>query len=130
MMPSKSDRAAWAIAWGAALAILMVNAAPVGAEERRILDLATLQEIVVGRRLESSGGSTLVTIKDDGTLSGIWNNERLDGNWQFRDGFFCRTVIVDTFIGDDCQIMTYDDGGITIIRAKGTGERVRYLFRN
>ena len=99
------------------------------AESKRITDLETLQREVVGRPMANINDSERFTIEPGGRLSGFIDNAKVRGKWEFRDGYFCRSFRVDIrFIEDGCNVISFDENGITMIRAEGQGTRVKYRF--
>ncbi|NKB49735.1 MAG: hypothetical protein GKS02_10300 [Alphaproteobacteria bacterium] len=99
------------------------------AEQERITDLATLERVVVGRQLETRSGKVRILVEPHGKLVGFLDNKKITGKWEFRDQQFCRSFRVGTGRGEmECQIMSYDENGVTVIRASGQGTRVKYRF--
>ena len=112
-----------------ALLIASLSSYSSRADSQRIMDLETLQREVVGRPLENRQYDARVVIEPNGKLSGSRDNHELSGKWELRDGYFCRSYLEGMNISqEDCNTVFLDDDGITIIRAKGRGDRIKYQF--
>ena len=98
-------------------------------DSQRILDLETFEREVVRRQLERAITDARIVIEPNGTLSGSAGNKEISGKWDFRNGHFCRSFLVGSILGqEDCGPFYYDDNGITYIRQKSRGERVKFRF--
>lgn len=55
--------------------------------------LATQSDMsaITGKTLTFGAGQSFI-ISDNGTLAGFWDGNPLVGNYEMKDGFFCRTA--------------------------------------
>lgn len=96
-----------------------------------IATAAAFDATIVDRPLTGGARWTELTIRSDGTMTGVRaDGAVLSGTWGFENGFFCREAIVDgTVLGSDCQTVAIDGTSIVFRRDRGRGERVAYVFR-
>lgn len=96
-----------------------------GAQERRTLDEAEFREEVVGARLVWDGGETRYSA--DGTFTGPTGGKVLQGEWEFKDGKFCRSGSID---GErfpyGCETVTLTGKTLTF---SGTGTTYIYKIK-
>ena len=92
-----------------------------------ITTLAQFNELIVGKRLRHAE-SNFVIIQSDGSMTGEFGGNTLEGTWQWEGKYMCRTL---TTIrpGTDCQAWSVDGNEITIVRDRGTGDAATYFFR-
>ncbi len=109
---------------------IAAQAIRVGApNSRRIIDRETFQREVVGRPLKHSVRDVRIVAQPNGTISGSQGRDEISGKWEFRDGYYCRSLLVGSSLGlKDCQVVYLDENGITLIRQRGRGDRVKYQF--
>ena len=94
-----------------------------------IRTLQAFEENVVDRPFAGRGWTTV--IQSDETLTGIREDgSQLSGSWDFKDGYFCRELIIDgKSMGWDCQIVSVSGNEVTFARQRGKGEKVTYRFK-
>jgi hypothetical protein len=96
-----------------------------GAQERRTLDEAEFLEEIVGARLVWEGGETRYSA--DGTFTGLTGGKVLMGEWEYKNGKFCRSGSVD---GDRfpyaCEKVTIAGKTLTF---SGTGTTYVYTIK-
>lgn len=69
------------------------------------------------------GEATVFTIYSDGRILGTVGESRLEGNWYWSDGYFCRTATVDSEdLGLDCEIIEQRGREMRYTRDMGRGE--------
>jgi hypothetical protein len=114
-------------ALGASLAVagLMGCVEASGAQERRTLTEAEFQNEVVGARLVWKDGETRYSA--DGTFAGITGGKILVGQWEYKNGKFCRSGSID---GDQfpyaCETVTLAGKTLTF---SGTGRTYIYTIK-
>jgi hypothetical protein len=64
-----------------------------GAQERKTLNEAEFREEIVGERLVWEGGETRYLA--DGTFTGLTGGKVLQGEWEFKNGKYCRSGSID-----------------------------------
>ena len=83
---------------------------------------------LVGKKLDQNGD--FISLTDDGTFSGTWKNKPIAGNWEMRDGYWCRVLTVfhdqSALNKEDCQLWEIDGNALRGTRAKGTGDSFVY----
>lgn len=90
--------------------------------------IMTEQEFVataVGRTV--SNADTSVTITGDGRITGVTHGTEIAGTWEWRDGFWCRTITAPVRSNEDCQVWDVRNGVLTVTRDRGAGETI--VFR-
>jgi hypothetical protein len=103
-----------------ALTALLLTATPPAAQEFRPIDTADDFAVqVTGKTLRWATGETI--IRADGTTSGSMQNVgSYEGVWSWRDGYYCRSLVVNGDAGEekclsveiagDTLRMSYDRG--------------------
>ena len=85
---------------------------------------------LIGKKVDLNGDYIYLT--DDGTFSGTWKNKPIAGNWEMRDGYWCRVLPVFHDQGainkEDCQLWEIDGNALRVTRAKGTGQSFVYTI--
>lgn len=90
-------------------------------EKTRIETEQEFREIAVGKKLVYKIGEYVIA-HDDGTMSGYFGGKPLSGNWNWEDGYYCRTgKLGGKSLGQDCQIVELSGNKLTFIRKKGKG---------
>ena len=83
---------------------------------------------LMGKRIDLDGD--YISLTDDGTFSGTWKDKPIAGNWEMRDGYWCRVLTVfhdqDALNKEDCQLWEIDGNALRGTRAKGTGVSIMY----
>jgi len=70
------------------------------------------------------GDGIVFTLHADGRITGTVGTARLQGNWYWRGGYFCRTATLEgEDLGLDCEIIEKRPGEMRYTRDKGAGER-------
>lgn len=66
----------------------------------------------------------------DGTIAGRGFGRKVSGAWEWRDGYFCRTLDWGaTELGYNCQAIMADGSTIRFISDRGTGESADFSLR-
>lgn len=119
----------------AMFALAACEAAPMGqVEDTRISTEADFRTHIVGKPLtyiDDAGNPdprVRITVSADGTLSGRGLlDDGLTGAWWWEGSYWCRKLVGRVNApAEDCQVMRFGDGVLTVIRDRGQGERVRY----
>jgi len=88
---------------------------------------------VVGERLVTSDGNFIV-LSEDGTISGSWGGSSVVGQWEMRDGLWCRTYsefFASNFVGvDQCHLWESNDEKIRATRDRGKGSKYFFSIKN
>ena len=103
---------------------------PSGIFAAEISDEKDFKDNVVDRPLEGESWISMV-ITSKGMMEAT-NQEgaKLNGPWQFEDGFFCREAIVNgKNYGKDCQKVILTEEGVTFIGNKEQGKHKYYKFK-
>ncbi|WP_380053660.1 hypothetical protein ACFE33_11890 [Falsihalocynthiibacter sp. SS001] len=81
---------------------------------------------VAGRPLYLGDGNNLF-IHQDGTISGVFGGEQMTGNWEWRRGYYCRTLASHSQ-DSDCQLFLLIENGVIGIRDRGQGAQFTYSY--
>lgn len=104
------------------LAACTVPAPPL--DQGRILTEADFRERVAGKTARSDLAT--ITVAEDGTISGVSDGQAIAGTWEWRDGFFCRTITSPVLTPEDCQVWQITEDELIITRDMGTGGKLIY----
>ena len=102
------------------LALLLLLPAPALAFER-VTDRAAFLSLVEGKRLTGDGVS--LQVGRDGSIAGRGFGFRVSGGWDWREGYFCRTL--DTVIRDfplNCQVVAVRGDTMRFVADRGAGD--------
>lgn len=81
---------------------------------------------VAGKTISNS--DTTISIKHNGTITGVTHGNEISGTWEWRDGFWCRTITEPAVTPEDCQVWEITQSQLVITREKGAGEVLRYAL--
>ncbi|WP_422071124.1 dihydrodipicolinate reductase [Tranquillimonas rosea] len=112
----------------AALGLTMLSA-PAHAEFRQVSERATFLDIVQGRELSRLGVSLRVT--PDGRITGSALGFDVTGSWEWRNGYFCRTIDYGSGrLPNNCQVVLVNGGGtVRFIADQGQGDSADLSLR-
>ena len=117
------------IALLAALATGAMFAMPVAASSfERISGANEFANTVVGRQLSRFG--IRLQVSPDGEINGRAFGYPVTGDWQWRDGYFCR--IMDwggTEIPHNCQMVLRDGNSVRFVSDQGSGDHADFRLR-
>ncbi len=99
---------------------------PVLGQGTRITTEAEFGKSIVGKRLNF--GKDWVTIQRNGKLRGNFGGNATRGVWEWRDGFWCRTLTKPRQ-NTDCQTWEAVDGGFKVTRDRGKGRSFTYTLK-
>jgi hypothetical protein len=94
----------------------------------RIVSAAQFDATVAGKT--ASNDLATVTIHRDGRVTGVSDGQAFAGTWEWRDGYWCRTITAPVTVAEDCQVWELRDGLLIITRDKGTGGQLRFALPN
>lgn len=110
-----------------AAAFLACMALPAAAFER-ISTKSDFVQTVSGKNLTIFGIS--VSVQPDGAIGGRAYGRKVKGQWQWRDGFFCRDLFWgDMDLGPNCQVVKVHGDVIRFRSDKGTGRYADLTMR-
>ena len=105
-------------------AVLTVGTA--SAEFKRITNEADFRANVVGKTLWLD--KSFFTIRRRGKLDGTFDGVKVKGVWEWRDGYWCRTL-TEPRQNTDCQHWEQDGKNFRVTREKGKGRGFTYKRR-
>jgi hypothetical protein len=112
---------------GSVLAIL-VAATPAFADFRPIHEESMFRALVEGRELTRFG--VRLEVLPQGQITGRGFGMRVGGEWEWRDGYFCRTLEFGQS-GDpyNCQLVLQDGNTLRFISDQGQGDQADLRIR-
>lgn len=99
----------------------------VSSDTIQITTLPQFSKLIVGKRLKHPESGGIVIVNANGTLSGNFGGEALEGTWHWEDRYWCRTLTT-VRPGTDCQAWEITGNEITITRKRGTAGTATYVF--
>ena len=106
---------------------LMVVSAQAG---ERILDRSTLLDAVSEKVLILRLFGIKLQIMEDGRIEGKAMGRDVVGDWEWQDGFFCRSMFWgERDIGYNCQEVSIEGKKIKFTSDRGTGANARFLIK-
>ena len=104
------------------LAITVSQSPATASDFKRVKAKSDFANIFVDRKGVASWG--WVASQSDGTIVGKVNGERASGSWEWKNGFWCRTISWGSAeMPYDCQAVFHKNGTGVFIRNKGQGEQ-------
>jgi hypothetical protein len=102
------------------LTLLLASHAPAAQEFRTVSEQERFNELIVGRDLTRFGIKVKVT--PQGEIVGRAFGRSVTGNWQWSDGYFCRTLFFgDRDLGPNCQEVKVNGRTIRFTSDRGEG---------
>lgn len=103
------------------VAILAVTPLAAKADFEPVRDETTFRSLVEGRELARFG--VRLEVLPEGQITGRGFGMRVGGMWEWRDGFFCRTLEFGSS-GDpyNCQLVLRDGNTLRFISDQGQGD--------
>lgn len=89
----------------------------------RITTAADFNRLVVGKRLALDGNH--LTIQSNGKMSGEFSGKPLAGTWEWKNGYWCRSLTSHSK-DTDCQLWMVKGNQHTVTRNKGNGKTFTY----
>jgi hypothetical protein len=97
-----------------------------GSGFKRITSESELNQLVVGKKMFLD--KNYLTIKKNGSLSGEFGGKTLKGNWAWRDGYWCRTLLTHSK-DTDCQVFEIEGNQLRGTRERGNGKSFVYVIK-
>ena len=96
-----------------------------GAAAQMLMTEAQFREVIVGKTINFNGNT--LQFNADGTLSGPWDGQGIQGEWTWEDGATCRTASIGTRVLEpDCQTWVVEGSKATVTRNRGEGASFVY----
>ena len=93
-----------------------------------VRDGGEFRQLVLGHALTRLG--IRLEVQADGLITGRGMGRPVSGEWQWRDGYFCRTLYWgDTDLGADCQAVLRDGDELRFITERGAGIHADFRLR-
>ena len=106
---------------------LMVVSAQAG---ERILDRLTLLDMVSQKVLILRLFGIKLKIMEDGRIEGKAMGRDVVGDWEWQDGFFCRSMFWgERDVGYNCQEVSIKNKKIKFTSDRGLGARAQFLIK-
>ena len=98
--------------------------------EERILERSELLDIVSGKILVLRLFGIELKVFEDGTIEGKAMGWNVKGEWEWQDGFFCRSMWWgERDIGFNCQEVTIKNKKIKFTSDRGNGASARFSLK-
>lgn len=103
------------------IALAVLCAGPVRAELAEIRNESAFREAVVGKVLTLP--LVRLQVRSDGTIVGTGAARRVVGNWDWRDGYFCRVLKWGSRdLGHNCQQVGFVGEKLRFTSDRGAGD--------
>ena len=100
----------------------------VSASETSITSRSDFENLVINKKLERFLISLSVT--GDGKIEGSAAGRNVTGDWDWIDGFFCRTLLWGAReLKYNCQQVTFDGNRLRFISDQGKGKSASFALR-
>ena len=110
------------------LIIFLFMASLVSASEITITDRTDFKNLVIDKKLERFLIS--LSLFNDGKIKGSAAGRDVTGDWDWIDGFFCRTLLWGAReLKYNCQQVTFDGNRLRFISDKGKGQSASFALR-
>lgn len=108
------------------VALLTSGSVAAASDLKRISTEDDFRKLVVGKKIKC-GDKDHYTIRRNGRLTGRFGGETLKGVWEWRDGYFCRTLTT-VRPGTDCQKFEVSAKELRGTRNRGKGRSFTCQF--
>ena len=106
----------------------MFTATLVSASETTITNRSVFENLVIDKKLERFLISLYVS--NDGKITGYAAGRSVTGDWDWIDGFFCRTLLWGAReLKYNCQLVTFDGRRLRFIADQGKGQSASFALR-
>ena len=96
----------------------------------RIFDRSTLLDVVSEKVLILRLFGIKLKIMEDGRIEGKAMGRDVVGDWEWQDGFFCRSMFWgERDIGYNCQEVSINNKKIKFISDRGLGASAKFLIK-
>ena len=110
------------------LIIFLFMANLVSASEITITDSTDFKNLVIDKKLERFLIS--LSLFNDGKIKGSAAGRDVTGDWDWIDGFFCRTLLWGAReLKYNCQLVTFDGKRLRFISDRGKGQSASFALR-
>ena len=110
------------------LIIFLFMADQVSASETMITNRSDFENLVIEKKLKRFLISLSVT--SDGKINGSAAGRNVTGDWDWIDGFFCRTLLWGAReLKYNCQLVTFDGKRLRFISDRGKGQSASFALR-
>ena len=110
------------------LIIFLFIAGHASASETMITNRSDFENLVIEKKLKRFLISLSVT--SDGKIKGEAAGRNVTGDWDWIDGFFCRTMLWGAReLEYNCQLVTFDGRRLHFISDQGKGQSATFVLR-
>ena len=114
--------------FGFKLVLFFLIASPIIASEITISERPDFEKLVKDKKLERFLISLSVT--GDGKIEGSAAGRDVSGDWNWIDGYFCRTLMWgERELKYNCQKVTFDGRRLRFISDRGAGQSASFALR-
>ena len=114
--------------FGFKFVLFFLIASPIIASETTISESPDFEKLVKDKKLERFLISLSVT--DDGKIEGSAAGRDVSGDWNWIDGYFCRTLMWgERELKYNCQKVTFDGKRLRFISDRGAGQSASFALR-
>ena len=108
--------------------LFFLIASPIIASETTISERPDFEKLVKDKKLERFLISLSVT--SDGKIEGSAAGRDVSGDWNWIDGYFCRTLMWgERELKYNCQKVTFDGRRLRFISDRGAGQSASFALR-
>ena len=108
--------------------IFFLMASPIIASETTISERTDFENLVTDKKLERFLISLSVT--GDGKIEGSAAGRNVSGDWNWIDGYFCRTLMWgERELKHNCQKVTFDGRRLRFTSDRGAGQSASFALR-
>lgn len=108
--------------------LFFLIASPIIASETTISERPDFENLVKDKKLERFLISLSVT--SDGKIEGSAAGRDVSGDWNWIDGYFCRTLVWgERELKYNCQKVTFDGRRLRFISDRGAGQSASFALR-
>ena len=110
------------------LIIFLLMASLVSASETTITNRSDFENLVIDKKLKRFLIS--LSVMNDGKIKGSAAGRNVTGDWDWIDGFFCRTLLWGKReLKYNCQQVTFDGKKLRFISDRGKGQSASFALR-
>ena len=111
-------------------AILLSIVATSAAAQETLTEKPEFLKAVAGHTLEIRLLRVQLKVLDSGTITGKAFGRSVTGNWEWKGGFFCRSMTWgDRELADNCQQVSKDGTSLIFTSDKGSGRSAKFALR-
>ena len=108
--------------------IFFFMASLASASEITITNRSDFENLVIDKKLERFLIS--LSVFNDGKIKGSATGREVTGDWDWIDGFFCRTLLWGAReLKYNCQLVTFDGKRLRFISDRGKGQSASFALR-